>query len=109
MIDIHLGDWSPDYVGGKAHHLAEMTKWGLQVPAFGVLSTAVYADWKTNKEISPTLIERVHHSLDQWNSKYFAVRSSMSLEDGNSTSFAGIFETFLFVEKEDVLKKIPLK
>lgn len=106
LTDTSRGNWSPSNVGGKAYHLSEMVKWGLQVPAFGVLSTTVFNSWKLNKEISQPLIDLLHDTLDQWNSKYFAVRSSMSLEDGTSTSFAGIFETFLFVEKKDVLQKI---
>ena len=106
LVDVNTGDWLPANVGGKAHHLSKMVKWGLQVPAFGVLSTKVFNSWKTDKHISKPLIELIHTSLDQWNATYFAVRSSMSLEDGNSTSFAGIFDTFLFVEKKDVFSKV---
>lgn len=106
LTDVHQGDWTKLNVGGKAFHLAEMVRWGLNVPEFGVVSSEVYLNWKTNQYISSEVKTQIINSMLSWNSQYYAVRSSMTLEDGQTTSFAGIFETFLFVEKEDVLDKI---
>lgn len=106
LDNINQGDWSTPNVGGKAHHLSEMVKWGLNVPKFGALTVETFHDWKKEKVFSNTLTDTMNESFKQWNSAFYAVRSSMSLEDGISTSFAGIFETFLFVEKDDVIQKV---
>ena len=40
------------------------------------------------------------------NDEYYAVRSSSIEEDSDSFSFAGQFETFLYIKKEEVLQNI---
>ena len=40
------------------------------------------------------------------NGKYYAVRSSATVEDGQTASFSGKFATFLYVKKSDICSKI---
>jgi pyruvate,water dikinase len=48
----------------------------------------------------------VLHAFDQLNCKFVAVRSSGTKEDGNEDSFAGQFDTYLFVTKEKLIEQI---
>ena len=66
---------------------------------------------KTNKEISDILKKYIENSIRQdfkINLKYdkYAVRSSSNIEDGKNDSFAGQFDTYLNVEKEELNTKI---
>ena len=48
------------------------------------------------------------YDADFSNAKLFAVRSSFSSEDREDASFAGQFETFLNVSREEVREKIRM-
>ena len=66
---------------------------------------------KTNKEISDILKKYIENNIRQdfkINMKYdkYAVRSSSNIEDGKNDSFAGQFDTYLNVEKEELNTKI---
>lgn len=98
--------WDKSKVGGKAYHLAKLTGLGLKVPEFGVLTSDAHLSYLRSKTFGRELIEAVHESLNSWGAQFFAVRSSMSKEDGEVSSFAGIFDTFLFVEAKDVMERV---
>lgn len=66
---------------------------------------------KTNAEKSKILIKYLEKNIKQnfkinLQSDKYAVRSSSNIEDGKSDSFAGQFDTYLNVEKEELNEKI---
>lgn len=83
--------------GSKAKTLADLQHSGFSVPDFVVFS---------EREIESLTPSAVETKLRDLNTDYFAVRSSCNLEDGDNHSFAGQFETELFVSGKDVFEKI---
>ena len=66
---------------------------------------------KTNKEISNILKKYIENNIIQdftinLQCDKYAVRSSSNIEDGKNDSFAGQFDTYLNVEKEELNTKI---
>lgn len=59
-------------------------------------------------EIPPKLSEAIYNSFASLDTAFVAVRSSAIVEDGKRYSYAGQFESFLGVTKEDVLSKVKL-
>ena len=84
-------------VGGKAFNLAKLKNFGLNVPN-GFVVVDYEDNDKNNKDI-----EKMFESLGL---ETVAVRSSAICEDGEQTSFAGQFETILFVKKEGLIDAI---
>jgi phosphoenolpyruvate synthase/pyruvate phosphate dikinase len=85
-------------IGGKASSLFRLKKEGFNVPDFVVFR---------EDEIAELTVAEVKEKISVLNQEsYFAVRSSANLEDGATQSFAGVFETQLFVALEDVLEAI---
>ncbi len=82
-------------LGGKAGALAKLAEGGFNIPAW----FAVTADGALNKK-------QLTKYVNQLGGKYFAVRSSARDEDGLEHSFAGQYDTFLFVEVDWVEEKI---
>lgn len=107
-------------VGGKAKNLFRLAAMGLNVPRFVVipqetLSELVPAEIQNSgykhiitfiKQITipETFISKLLDSF--FGTTYFAVRSSALDEDGNEFSFAGQFESHLFITKENLAEKI---
>ena len=58
----------------------------------------------TNHKISKDFQEEIESTVKD--RKYYAVRSSSVEEDSSSFSFAGQFETFLYIKKENMIEKI---
>jgi phosphoenolpyruvate synthase/pyruvate phosphate dikinase len=86
--------------GWKGSSLGEMTQAGFLVPNWFVLTTkAFWLDY--NKRA-----DEVFHAFDLLNSKFVAVRSSGTKEDGIDDSFDGQFDTYLFVTKENLIAQI---
>lgn len=81
--------------GTKTDNLIKLRENGFNVPAFTVIpyDDAVRDDLKAE---FPSSAEK------------FAVRSSANIEDGTSESFAGQFDTYLNVSREDVPSKVKL-
>jgi pyruvate,water dikinase len=77
-----------------------MTQAGFPVPNGFVLTTKAFGinphEWDNE----------VLHAFDQLNCKFVAVRSSGTKEDGADDSFAGQFDTYLFVSKEKLIEQI---
>ena len=86
-------------VGGKAANLFRMKAMGFNVPRFAVIPGDAAAEH--DKE----LIEALGGFFGTDQALRFAVRSSALDEDGAQHSFAGQFETFLFVPLEEVPEK----
>jgi len=89
---------SSNLIGGKAKSLVFLKEKGFNVPDFVVF---------TELEIENLSEDEVSHKLSHFNDDtLFAVRSSANLEDGIHHSFAGIFNTELFIKKSNVHKTI---
>lgn len=73
--------------GGKAYNLDILTKNGINVPKWSVVT-------------SPDDFFEVQEG------KLYAVRSSAVGEDGSGNSFAGQMESYLYVKPEDIRAKI---
>lgn len=70
---------------------------GYRVPRFVVF---------TEQEITGLTDADITAKLDGWQAAYFAVRSSADCEDGAAHSFAGQFDTALYVQRPDLLATI---
>ncbi len=77
-----------------------MTQAGFPVPNGFVLTTKTF--WLNSHERD----DEVLHAFDQLDCKFVAVRSSGTKEDGIDDSFAGQFDTYLFVTKEKLIEQI---
>jgi len=72
------------------------------VPEFGVVTTHAYDFYvESHGKFPPDLMAMIHEEFKGWHGNYFAVRSSMTTEDGNKQSYAGMMETYLDVELRD--------
>lgn len=80
--------------------LGEMTRAGFHVPPGFVLTSEAYG-----KERDAWTID-VLNAFDSLGCKFVAVRSSGTKEDGVEDSFAGQFDTYLYVTKERLIEKI---
>lgn len=107
-------------IGGKARNLLRLNQLGLHVPKWVVLPADFLAEIFTDvssiahtKDILQAIDRYVFPSVVQAelnelfaDSVYLAVRSSALDEDGKQHSFAGQFESYLYVKKETVLDRI---
>lgn len=121
-------------IGGKAKALMETTNAGFKVPEGFVLSVNFFDEWlskikgseqfklvleKTEKDhcdalkalaldmtLSETQMNMLKSSIDAIDGDWFAVRSSSPEEDLKGTSFAGMYETYLGVKRDDLEKYI---
>lgn len=59
-----------------------------------------------SKEMPPDLSKAIYNFFDSLSTRFVAVRSSATVEDSISFSFAGQFESFLGVTKENLLSKV---
>ncbi len=84
-------------VGGKAANLGELISIGAQVPqGFIVLHNAVLEE----------IIDQILAMFDGLGKVTAAVRSSATAEDGLDLSFAGQFDTYLHVNRDELIYKI---
>ena len=84
-------------VGGKAFNLAKLKSFGLNVP-----NGFVVVDYEDCVENNEAIVKM----FDDLSLKMVAVRSSAICEDGAQTSFAGQFETILFVKKDNLIEAV---
>jgi len=86
-------------IGGKAMNLAKLKQAGFSVPNAFVVTTAV-------NKITEKLKLEINNHLQDLKTKTSAVRSSATVEDTKSASFAGQFESYLGVTPEKVIEAI---
>jgi len=113
-IDLKLSQ-----IGGKAFNLYRLKKYGFNVPDFVVidqneLTKSIPAELKNQQnyskiaayidevEINQSVLDEVSSSIENAQDKLFAIRSSAVQEDGKQFSFAGQFESYLYVRFEDI-------
>ena len=85
--------------GGKARSLLRLQAAGFRVPPFFIVSPAEVLD---ASELGSRCAAITKGSAEP----RFAVRSSAEVEDGSAASYAGMFETCLFVRAADVAARI---
>ena len=86
-------------VGGKAANLGEMYNTGFNVPNGFVITTNAYDNM--NEELK----KEIKQTLKKFKLP-FAIRSSATVEDLAKASFAGQYDTFLNIKKQDVIKHV---
>ena len=111
-------------IGGKAYHLFRLMALGHAVPAFSVVGASALSDIledlpAENPEKIIEIIEQFEWTSADLNaldailppsaSGRYAVRSSAIPEDGATNSFAGQFESYLYLTKHEIptfIKKV---
>ena len=94
-----------ELMGGKATALAKIGRAIDNIPDWFVVSFKGLD--VENKEIIKEAEDEIKEKLTQLSDdSYFAIRSSAGNEDSIENSFAGQFDTFLYIKKNDVIQKI---
>lgn len=107
-------------IGGKAFNLLQMDKMKMPVPKWKVISQSVILSIVGKESISKeaaiqkidaynfesSFLDEIEKSFTNSEHKLFAVRSSALLEDGIENSFAGQFDTHLYIKKENIAEKV---
>lgn len=89
-------------VGAKAFSLGLMKQQGIPVPSGFVVTVGSLEIFKKDKDIEDEILA----SFDLLNCEEAAVRSSANSEDSDAASWAGQFESYLSVKKENLIKAI---
>lgn len=103
-------------VGRKAAYLGTLMKKGLNVPKGFVVTSEAFRDHvsvRVNEngeeepvvDISPVLRDELYFMFDSLGSRYVAVRSTVTAVMGGR-SYAGNYETELFVSRDDLLQAV---
>lgn len=94
--------------GTKADNLIKLRDAGIRVPGFTVVrfEEVVDTDRLEGSDVRGALKREWEKTLNLSPFKVYAVRSSCNLEDGDASSFAGQFDTFLNVKEKDVKEKV---
>ncbi|MBU6343456.1 MAG: phosphoenolpyruvate synthase, partial [Bacteroidetes bacterium] len=117
LTNENLMDASAAELGGKAANLCRLQKMGFRVPHFVVLSHRTLQNWlQESREqaqktgiltIPDTLMTEIAAQFKP-DTAYFAVRSSATNEDSSAHSFAGQFETKLYVSPAQLPEAIQV-
>lgn len=91
-------------VGGKGASLGEMTRAGIPVPPGFIVTAEALTQYKD--DLPENIKEEIIKSFDGLLASRVAVRSSAIAEDSATSSFAGQFETFLNVEKANLINNV---
>lgn len=105
---VKLSDLSQSDValaGGKASSLGELTNAGIEVPPGFVVTTEAYRLF-SQSELPQQLQQKILAEYDNLGAERVSVRSSAVAEDSSSSSWAGQFESYLNVTKDDLVKRI---
>src|SRR5690606_12956186 len=95
-----------DLVGGKASNLLWLKEANMCVPDFFVITTEAHHYFLKNQKLPKELLEKLTSFLKAHSDQKFAVRSSVTGEDGVQHSFAGLFETYLDCNQSEIEDKI---
>jgi phosphohistidine swiveling domain-containing protein len=95
ILDINRAK-SPSLAGLKASNLRYLKQAGFRIPETLVCSFAAYEDYLADRA---TVLARLRLELERQikDNRSYGVRSSANVEEGQTYSFAGQFETFLNV------------
>lgn len=90
--------------GPKANSLIRMQELGLPVPQFVVLGIDHYQDYLQTQILSDRVKKFLDENLSLEAHESWAVRSSSTKEDGESDSFAGLFESYLNLKTREEIE-----
>nr|VFJ45748.1 MAG: PEP-utilising enzyme, mobile domain [Candidatus Kentron sp. DK] len=86
-------------LGGKGYYLSLLHKNNIKIPNGFIIPSRILPDKKAYQEEIPDL-------FDSLGCQYVSVRSSASNEDSETESLAGLYRSFLFVNRDRLLDKI---
>src|SRR5690242_17467791 len=89
-------------VGGKAASLGQLIAWGVNVPPGFVITTAAY-DAGSASHIPEECAAEIMSAFDSLGVPRVAVRSSAIAEDSTAASWAGQLESYLNIDKDNLL------
>src|SRR3989344_983836 len=92
-------------VGGKGASLGEMLNAGIPVPPGFVITTEAFRKFQ-NQELPIDVKREILDAFDKLGTERVAVRSSAVAEDSSSASWAGQLETYLNVDREDLMRSV---
>ncbi|HUD11783.1 MAG TPA: PEP/pyruvate-binding domain-containing protein [Candidatus Saccharimonadia bacterium] len=90
--------------GGKGASLGEMLQAKFPVPPGFAVTTSAYR--KLKNKLTPQFRDEVLAAFDALGAPYVAVRSSAIAEDSPDASWAGQFDTFLNITKDQLIDRI---
>jgi len=93
LTELYIKKYVIKYIGGKMYGLSVLNSCGIKIPYTVVIPTDVDVNIRDLKKISTKY------------SKY-SVRSSADVEDGSVNSFAGMFDSYLNVNNNELLNSI---
>lgn len=93
-------------LGGKSYNLLFLKESGINVPDFLIIPPSIYHEWHKNGLLPQDFCLELKEKLKSKEESLFSIRSSMNLEDGEKDSFAGILETYLYIEKNAIEEHI---
>ncbi len=102
--DVNVDDLS--LVGGKGLSLGRMINAGIPVPSGFVITTKLHEEFKNNGEITEQTIVELNDAFDKLGAERVAVRSSAISEDSETASWAGQFESYLNVGRNDLIARL---
>lgn len=102
--DITVNDLN--LVGGKGLSLGRMVNAGLPVPQGFVITTDLHREFKNGGTLTDQTIDELLVAFDILGAARVAVRSSAISEDSKMASWAGQFESYLNVTREDLIERI---
>jgi pyruvate,water dikinase len=111
MLNLHDAKlYGTEVVGGKAMNLSTLKSKGYNVPHGFVITTAffeqVVKDGKVDKKLYKEQIAKIINGINHKKGLQYAVRSSANVEDSKEYSFAGQFDSYLFVPFSQLEEKI---
>lgn len=92
-------------VGGKGASLGELIGVGLPIPNGFIITTQAYKQF-SNQELPVDLIEKIFRAFEKLGVETVAVRSSAISEDSSTSSWAGQLESYLNVNKSDLIDRV---
>lgn len=101
VFDLKDSGITSDRFGGKAANLSILTRANLPVPSGIAISIEAFTKKGELLKSAKTLIEN-----NLVPARTYAVRSSATVEDSAENSWAGQFESYLYVNTKDVLHKV---
>jgi phosphoenolpyruvate synthase/pyruvate phosphate dikinase len=103
FAEIEAGDI--ELVGGKGLSLGLLTQAKIPVPAGYVITTDAYKEFD-DKEVDSHFTDSVLKAFDELGANRVAVRSSAIAEDSPDASWAGQFDSYLNVGRDELLTSI---
>ncbi len=93
-------------VGGKGLSLGRMANEGFPVPPGFVITTELHKDFKSKNTIEEREKSDLYAAFDDLGATRVAVRSSAISEDSEKASWAGQFESYLNVTRDDLTGRV---